>query len=219
MSRLICLILILLSVSCSELQMKLSPEVFYRNDLQINQIFGSGTVPNAKEYPFNITSYSDMDLLTVTTCHREYSAQPKAKTASYVYRPQLEEHYFCPVYFSAYNREGRTSFGLVIPENPKHTQEAILECNGKIKSHKGIAICESRAGLKQKISFPEKMLPAKPVNGPAERKEDCPVIAPNATQVWEFSLPNRECLYQWKNSSTGATFQLYTIGYEQIIVR
>jgi hypothetical protein len=210
-------LLLFLFFSCSSIVQKLSPEVFYNYDLQINGVSGSGTLPFAERYTFEITAPAEMDLLSITTCHREFTAQPKAKSYTYEYTPRLERNRFCPVYFSAYNREGRTSFGMVLPENPKYKQPAIIECNGKIWSPVGTAVCESKFGLKQRITFPDPVMLARPVTGPATRKDPCPAL--EGVQAFEFSLPARECVYQFKNVETEQMFLLYTIGHEQIIVR
>lgn len=217
MQSLLVLMLFLFFSSCSELTQKLSPEVFYSYDLQINQVRGSGTVPFAEKYTFDITSPAEMDLLVITTCHREYTVQPKTKTYTYSYAPMLEKYHFCPIYFSAYNREGRTSFGMILAESPKYKLPAIIECNGRIWSPVGTAVCESKAGLKQRITFDVPVMTAAPVAGPSSRTEPCPPLQGN--QAFEFALPARECIYQFKNKETEQGFLLYTIGHEQIIYR
>lgn len=212
-------LLLSLFFSCSNLPQKLSPEVFYNYDLQINNVKGAGTIPFAERYTFDITAPADMDLLSITTCHREFYDQPKAKTYSYAYTPLVEKNRFCPVYFSAYNREGRTSFGMVLPEDPKRTQKATLQCNGKINSPVGTAVCESKAGLITILTFPAGMKTLPPVTGPSTRTEPCPPMAEGIRQVYEFHHPARECIYRFENASNGARFVLYSIGHEQIIVR
>jgi hypothetical protein len=81
-------------------------------------------------------------------------------------------------------------------------------------------MCQSKEGLMQKIVFDEPVIITKPINGPAERKEDCPTLTISENKkVLEYINPSRECLYGIIGIETKKSMQLYTVGYEELVTR
>lgn len=229
--------------------MKLNPAVYYENDIcftyetengtttgpfgtpvsvrKTKTFCGVGTLPYNEKYKLEINTGEKLDLFAITTCHREESTREPDKGVFKKdgrifidFVPTVEKNRACPLYAGAFNRSGKHAWGVVVMESPAYQLKATVFCNGKVISANGVFICQSRENLIQKIIFPEPVKLVKPVNGPAERKEDCPALKPfEGDKVVEFSLPNRECLYGFIGKESYKIFQLYTVGYEELIVR
>jgi len=108
---------------------------------------------------------------------------------------------------------------MIVFENLRYGLSAILNCNGIEQNYNGVSICQSREYLLQSISFPEDVKVSKGVSGPAERDSECPVLKRVSKRLFEFKIPNRECRYAFVGESSKKIHTLYTIGYENIIVR
>ena len=207
----------------------LSPAVYYKNDIcfwHLGEKFcGVGVIPESEEMYLTLDTHNDIRTLMMTTCHREVDTNDPDKglrrkngIVTVEITPTLEKGRACPYYFAAFNDKGKHAWGTIAIKSDKYSLKAIHECNGKTLDVEGVSICQSKEGLIERITFEEDVLITKPINGPAEREEDCPVLNVNGNVV-EYVNPNRECLYGFIGKSSKKMFQLYTIGYEEIVVR
>lgn len=201
--------------------------VFEQNKDNTKVIFcGVGVLPYQAEYKIHIDSFNRLNFFSMSTCHREVTTENPDKGLfkkngfhKIHYRPTVEAGKACPMYVGAFNKKGRHGWGIVAFEHPRFTLEATIECNGDSIQFGGTSICQARYSLLQTITFDEEVLPVRPVNGPAGRKADCPVLATKDNKKFNFIMPGRECVYGFIGKTSRKKHKFYTVGYEQLIVR
>lgn len=229
------LLITLLLFSCATTQedhkQKLDPAVYYKNDMCLKSRQGSfcgvGVLEQDENVRVRIDAFNKLDKFVLTTCHREIDTDKPDKglfrengVINLNLKQTIEKNKACPFYFGAFNKKGKHAWGIAVMKSDKYQLEATLNCNGDIEQITGVGICQSREGLIQKITFKEPVKITKPVNGPAQRKADCPeIITSYNDKVVEFKMPNRECLYGFIGKESKKLMQFYTIGYEQLITR
>jgi len=187
---------------------------------------GVGVMPYRASYKITVENKGKLNFFSMTTCHREITTENPDKgifrkngRINITYAPTIEQGKACPLFIAAFNRKGRHGWGVVAFENPRFKLKASLECNGVKTKTNGVGICQSRRGLIQKIVFEEEVVPLRPVNGAAERKELCPVLPTKDNKTFEYTMPTRECVYGFVGKKSKKIHKFYTIGYEQLIVR
>ena len=229
------LLIIIMLAGCtlfpSEPKQKLNPLVYYKNDMCFSYGDGSfcgvGVIPQEDKTRLRINTKNDIDKFILTTCHREVDTDNPDKglrrkngIVNVEIDPTVEKNRACPYYFGSFNREGKHSWGIVAIKSAAYQLKAKAFCNGETSSIEGVFICQSKEGLMQKIVFDEPVIITKPVNGPAERKDDCPVLSVSENKkVLEYINPSRECLYGIIGKESKKAMQLYTVGYEELITR
>ena len=219
------LVLLLLGLSllgCSSNPQKLDPNLFYRRDISLkinNKDYeGVAVAPVAARYIIEIRPKATMDLVLITSCHREYSGEKLSPgwfgTNKFVYEyipiPGLEDGPSCELRINVYEKsKGRHSWALIVMEHPEHTLPARLSCNGEIIISNGTSVCQSKKGLYQSIAFDE------PVIFSPDPGCELPKLVDNRI---EFPINGGECVTLFKGSSN-RYHKLVTIGYEGILVR
>lgn len=207
----------------------LDPKVYYRHDIRFKidkktTIKGVGILPIKKVYSIEAITPGKIDLIKITTCHRQLSTEdiPKGwfksgRNYKYTYRPTdpIETKGSCMIRFEAYEagKEGRHSSGLIEFQTPTETVPALIRCNGGIHLSKGVSICQSWQGLEQEIKFTK---PVRMAYGP----ERCKIEPAKDSTVFRFRMRPRECTYTFLEKGTKDRWhRLQTIGYEEIPVR
>lgn len=187
---------------------------------------GVGVLPDSQAYDLVIENEGKLNFFAMTSCHRENTTENYDKgifrkdgRIKISYEPTLEKGKACPLYVAAFSRQGKNGWGAIFFEHPRYQLKATIECNGEKNTFNGVSVCQARQGLLQRIVFDKEVVPVKPVDGPAERKEPCPVLPTKDNKVFEFSMPPRECIYGFVEKETMKIHMFNTIGYEQLIVR
>lgn len=239
-------VLLTLSSCVSQQIQKLNPTVYYRNDLCFSfdtrdmwkrvvyrdkgklfkKFCGASVLPYAESYEFEVQGYGKLDFFSLTTCHEEVTTERPDKgifkkngKTKVRYVPTLEKRLKCPLFISAYNKRQRHAWGVMVFETPDYKLNARVYCNGHVSKTNGVSICQSRAGLIQRIEFDEPVKPVAPVSGAADRAKACPVIANDGDTFIQYPIPERECIYGFIGKRSGEVHQHYSIGYEEIIIR
>lgn len=219
---------LLLSVGCSSIPQKLDTDIYYRRDLPFcvegHACYEGLTVlPKQSSYTFDIAPKgdADIDLLVVTTCHRNTSFE---KTASgwfifqkknrfrYVYTPNplIEGDGDCSLVFQTFEKEkGRHAWAVILFEHPKYTLPATLYCDGETVQTQGVAGCQSKEGLKQGIKFNEPIM--------LEADKGCPVPK-KQNGIYEWPIGYKQCGYTFRGQS-GKLGTLFTSGFRGELVR
>lgn len=208
---------LLLVTGCATTSQVLDPGKFYKRDMQISigdmSAVGVAVVPASAAYQLKLRSSGKLDLLTATTCHREIAVQGlSSNQGSIPYNPVagIERDVYCPLELGGYDRtKGRHSWGIVDFETPDAKLPATLKCNGAVLESSGVSICQSHAGLVQRIEFKEAVRVA---GNSACEMPKC------MGQVCDITLTLGECVYAFKGAS-GLVHRLTTIGYESILMR
>lgn len=229
---LVLVLITLVSSACGTLEQhqELDPEVYYMPDIKLEwkssngtrRYMGSGVLPVKSLYDFEITAPGDIDFLKISTCHRLHPDQPQYRIFNskkeYVWRyepdPLMEMRHSCPLRIEAYEEgvEARHSFGIFEFKTPDETLPATLRCNGVIQNTIGVSMCVTLETLTQRIEFPvEVELPS--------QQAGCEIPESKDGRVWEFSLPNRECVFAFFEKKGERIHRMFTIGAEAVPIR
>lgn len=213
-----------LALGCS-LQQKLDPSVLYKKDMKVtvNGYQGEGVlvVPKAVNFKIGIEARGNLDLLSYSTCHREV-AQEEAweegwfeskREANLEYKPsQVEAESLgqCPLQFEGYEKKkGRHSWALIHFEDPLYKLPAHVQCNGNVQNYTGISLCQSKAGLLQRVTFAEDVY--------AVGEDKCPAV-PSKGRVFDINIGSGECVYTFQDEQK-RSHKFTSYGYEQIPLR
>ena len=223
-------VLAFLCLACGSVPQRLDPNVFYKRDIKLTvnnaDYEGISVLPAAHEYDILIEPKggANIDLLLITTCHREFSAEKSTKGWSlfggkktqftYKYQPVegLEDDGDCLMRINSFEKDkGRHAWALIAFQHSKYQLEGVLACNGEVKNNRGVSVCQSKRGLIQSIQFPEAVRWATPPEG-------CGVPVRRGTGLYELPISLGECIYT-ADTKAGRMHRLVTVGYEGVLVR
>lgn len=221
------LLLLFLCVACTSVQQKLDPKVHYPKDMALNinghQGVGTIVVPWAQLYKFQVTARGKLDLGTYSTCHREWYQESAWDDSDwfddehkmkFTFMPNAVERGYCPMQLGGYEKKkGRHSWALVDFEDGSATLPAQVHCNGNTYNSRGVTVCQSRAGLLQKIIFPVEVL--------TSPDKECPITKNKDGKEFEINLTRGECVYMFleKDEKSNRIHRLTTYGYDEVILR
>jgi hypothetical protein len=229
-------ILFILLISCATVQPPFDTEAFknglYRKEvvLSVDGKTGLGalTVPKKEKYDIWLSSLGNMDLFRITTCHRETILKgvgfkgnflgigKNDKLTNIKYSPvkDIEDNGTCPVEFGFYEKKkGRHSWGVLIIESNNLLLPSTTKCNGETLENSGVSVCQSRAGLIQRIVFSEAVVFQIPKNG---CKYDFKITD---NKVFEYRMPEGECMVYFQEiNDNGRIAEHYDYGYKKILV-
>ena len=191
------------------------PAVYYKRDIKITfekkTYQGTAILPDRDEYHIQFQSPGKMDLITISSCHREFHAEEVGTRFTYTYKPikGIEDLPACPLQINGYERNrGRHTSGYVVFQRRGLSLDATLKCNGRERALEGVGVCQSREGLIQQIRF--KVAVSVQSNCEIKGQRD---------KKFEFAMPNRACQYLFKEKGGTRLLRLDTIGYEDILLR
>lgn len=226
LSRKLVLFLPLLLASCSSVQQKLEPELFYKRDveLEINGNYYSGVtvIPKSNHYSITIIPPGDIDLVLFQTCHRESAIEKASKgwglfgkksKFTYEYYPVsgIEDSRVCPLRVNVFDsKNGKNAWALLDFEHPLYQLRFNMTCNGEEKQFNGVGICQAKNKSIQRIAFKEPVMfaPSNPgCNDPIKNNS-----------WYEIKGVTGECLYMFKTES-GVLGRLTLLSYEGVLVR
>lgn len=219
-----------LLVACTSTPQKLETDVFYRRDLPVQVYYdgaqngvwleGAAVLKPAKRYDFIISPKGGarMDLVTVTTCHREFSGEKLSpgffgkNQFKYQYTPVtgIEDDPQCLIRMNVLDaKSGKHAWALFDIQDTETSLPATLNCNGEVSKSQGVSICQSRKGLLQRVVFDEEVeyVPSK-----------CYIDAPKG-RVLELKTPLGECVFAFMGKLSGRFHRLTTVGYEGLLIR
>ena len=194
---------------------QLDPNKIYRREIQleVNGLKGEGVLVALKssKYVIKGKSKNDFDLLTISTCHRDFKAEKLGNEFEYEYEPVsgLEDMGGCPLRISGFDAKGAHSWGLVDFEDDLAKAQATLKCNGVIREAHGVSVCQSREGLIQEIKFMISMR--------ISPDQTCPMPLASDEKTFQFPIAPKECVYAFM-SLDGQIHRLTTIGYQGILL-
>lgn len=218
---------------CSQapLQSALTSGTVYQYDLSVKvnnqQFVGVGVVPTAQSYELKIESQDSVDLVTVTTCHRDFSAQAvisqgwfkQKKGYSYTFVPALglEDRGSCLLRVGMYSKDvgGQTGWAILDFDNGDTSLPAQNICNGSSSTTKGTSICQSKAGLIQILRFD---VPVEVATDKLESK--CIGQMSMDSGSWTYQIGSGECVIEFREiGGTHRKHRHTTVGYSQTYIR
>jgi hypothetical protein len=212
--------------SCASLtNQKLDPEVFYKRDMRMKingvEYRGVAVPPRSEVYDFELETVGDINMLTVTSCHREdvfeeptkgwFKANNKFK---YSYRPLkgIEDGRGCLLDIGSYERtKGRHSWATVDFVTATETLPATITCDGVVLKTGPVSICQAKAGLTQRIRFDQ------PMKVSPDKWCEANMRTENGL-LFEYEIPDGECTFYY-GAKDGRLHRHSTLGYRQIFVR
>lgn len=160
------LLLLFLLAGCASTQQITTeaPLYKYRANMQISvdgvDFDGMGvTAIGVKD--IGIVSQAALDLLRITTCHRDFTVEKVDKgwfggsghQYVYHYEPtEKERSGMCPIYFQAFSKDRVTDWGYLAFRSTE-TLPGHIDCNGVPTKFAGISVCQTKAGLDQILTF------------------------------------------------------------------
>lgn len=209
----------LLSCACSPVEQKLDPKVIYRRDMEITingkQFTGTGVVPAAEKYDLKVKTIGRNDVFTFTTCHQENEYRTGRNDVQFTFVPRIgleNGKDSCTADLGGFDKDkGRHSWGMIDFENPLYKVPGNVDCNGFTYTANGVALCQSLAGLKQRVQFqyPVKISPS----------EGCRMLTPADEKTFEYEMVQGKCIYEFWEPSFSRRFRLTTFGYDQILIK
>jgi hypothetical protein len=200
-----------------------------KGDINGYHFDGVGTVPlnDQNAYTLNVTSDVDVDLMTITTCHRDWSDQDQPITSGGWFTPHrgftftfslahgIEDYGTCLLRIGAYNKGGNPQqWAIVDFLTPDSELPAVNKCNGDQGTTHGVSICQSKAGLDEEIDF------ASPVEIADATNVNCKPRVPKDGMHWIYTLPNQECVVYFMEVAAPHRFHRHSFfGYTQIQLR
>jgi len=219
-------VVLYLLAACQSLPQPIDTKKTYQQDMvvEVNGVKGEGAfvVPSSQSYAIRIDVRGGIDLMVVKTCNREIKIDKPVKSGWFSRRGRMEFDFVpnqrekdaaCPLELQALNESGKNSFALVAFESVKYNLSANLECNGASIVSRGTSVCQSRAGLRQIISFPVEVH-----QGVASG--NCGLSEKVEGKELSFILKPGFCNYLFMEKNPPyKKHRFYTIGYEDFIVK
>jgi hypothetical protein len=219
-----------LHFGCASLvHQELDPKLHYKRDIRIKvgdqEFEGAGVLPRADSYKIEIKAKGKLDLLTISSCHREFSAEKVSggifsdgRSYKYEYRPVpgIEDTRMCPLDIGGYEEaKGRHSWAFIDFVTKEATLQASVLCNGALQPPGVVTVCQSKAGLIQVIRFPVPVV-VSPDPGCELGDKEHPATTDNMT--FEFPIRLGKCVYLFK-ARDRQIHRHTAIGYESILIR
>lgn len=214
-------VLSLFLVGCaSTQQITIDPPLYkYRANMQISvdgQTFDGMGVASQGTKDISIVSQAALDLLRITTCHRDFTVEKvdqgwfggSGKKYTYHFQPtEKEMNSVCPMYIQAISKESVTDWGYLAFRTDEKMQ-ATMDCNGTQTRNWGISVCQTKSGLDQIIRFDQ------PVKFAAE--PECHVTQ---TTPQEFVVRGTDgfCLAEFTDGKIW--HRLILLGYQSVLIR
>lgn len=161
-------------------------------------------------------SQAALDLLRITTCHRDFSIEKVDKgwfggsghTFVYHYEPTEKERAgVCPMYVQAISKDSVTDWGYLAFRTDE-TLPAKMDCNGTAWTFAGISVCQTKSGLDQIIRFDH---PVKYVSDPACQ------LKPITDQEYMVRGNPGFCYAEFSDGK--AWHRLILLGYQSVLIR
>lgn len=188
---------------------------------------GVGVIPAATSYDMVISSRSDINMLTVQTCHRNFLADDvitqgwikKNKTYEYKWTPApgIEDDGSCIIRIGSYNKSvgGTNAWAVIDIQTPDMTLPAMNECDGVQTQTQGVSMCQTLKGLIERLTF------AVPVKiDTAAIPAGCAGTLSANGMVWEYQMGQGECVVIFDTIEAPHVMHRHTTeGYNNVIYR
>lgn len=195
---------------------KAEPTVYYKKDMHIEingkRYVGMAVVPKKEHYTFTVYAKHNIDVLFITSCHRDIVHRyiPKKKY-SFGYSPisEIETKNMCALKIQAHERGfGKHSWGFIDFESDARTLNGIVKCNGTVLGRKGVSVCQSKSGLLQQIEF----------TVPVKVDSKCNYQINDAKKKVWFDIESGDCTYIFMDKDFNI-HRLTTYGYDRVLLR
>lgn len=223
------LIAALMLCGCSALErsgVSIGGDAFPKRDVQLEfegqRFTGVAVLPARDAYTITMEFPGELNLFTFGDCHMDHSEEDagsgewlrKKNKITYKYAPRFpKEGEYCPVIIGGYeaSTEARNAWGFIDFESRKETLPAHLECNGGVIEANGVSVCQAKAGLWQRVTFP--------VEVDISPDEACPMAKSDDSKTFKFKIAKGFCVYAFVSKDGKQRHRLSTLGYDKILIR
>lgn len=223
---------------CSTVPQILDENVLYIRSMDFAEsgvrYLGTAVLPKKAKYSFEIFSTTNMDLLTVRSCARDWYGEKvnagcsikfweKEKKYTWVYEPdpELEFGRLCPLELASYDaKTGANLWGYIdFDSDPNgYSLSATWHCNGKVEHYGGVSVCQNRAGNIAKIKFDTEVIVKPQADG--ERCSWNAKLPYILGKEFEFRVPVGSCYYTFvENDIERRKHRTTVIGYSDIVIK
>jgi hypothetical protein len=204
----------LILFSCSTVNQKLTTDIVYKKDVAFTannkKIAGMGIIPKAPNYEILIEYKSgNIDLLTLTSCHRQVILEKQGSKVNYTYTPsKVELDTSCPLDIGIYDQKGRHGWGFLGFTRSENKLIAKVECNGESGELEGVSLCQGNIGTIQRLTFS--------TNIKAIASQGCSFS--QRENIIEYQMKKDFCYFSFVDDKNN--FHDHTsFGYETFIIR
>lgn len=192
-------------------------------------IQGAGVMPKADGYKIKVYPPGKADMITVSSCHREWKTPNPEKQGGWFkagfyefeipFKDSIDNETLCSFDVGIYEKnKGRHAWGLLaISDAEKYKLPAKIRCNGQEKQYAGTSVCQAKQGLIQGYDFDRQVSVTKVVGCEIANLKTKEPYSKN----WLFLMPSGECeifFIDIKNPM-GFVHQAFLFGYDTIPIR
>ena len=173
--------------------------------------YGTLVATKSSKYQIKARFYRKSEVIKVSSCHREWVSQDADNDISYSYIPVrgIENKGYCPIEIGGFDTKGQHTWGYIDFVDDE-TLPGIIGCDGESSAYIGVSVCQSKAGLIQKIEFLKKV--------DVYPLESCEPPKFHDGKLWTFKIARGKCGYVFSNPK-GEIHRLTTIGYDEVMIR
>lgn len=169
---------------------------------------GVGVGIPATSHDIKINSPTDVNVMTIQTCHRFEHYEDVIKTGwfqpnrgfEYIYNeaPGIEDNGTCILRLGAFSKEvgAGEAYGILIFHNSKYNLPAENICNGVDGGANGTSICQTQSGLLERIKFSSEVTVARPKTDGTGLDGQCQGKFIDPT-TFEYIMPLGECVIEF----------------------
>jgi hypothetical protein len=194
---------------------------------------GIGVIPRSPSYRIRIQSRQDVDLLISTSCHREVPAWSVIKKGwfedrrgyefTYEPAPGIEDEGSCLMRLGTYNGsvQGVNAHAIIDFGTTAEQLSARNICNGASGRTGGVSMCQSKAGLVQRLEFDGPTRSVTPPKGtePLFHGEKVCTGKWLSQRLFEYEIQAGECVVAFMEEAQPHRIHRHTVvGYTTIPV-
>lgn len=166
---------------------------------------GVQVAPRKPSAILHISTPQKPEFVRITTCHREDIIRKPGKRFDYRYTPTAIETGYCLMEIAAFDEDGEHGWHLIDWKEDEQL-EAEISCSGKKERAVGASMCQSRAGLLQRVVISGADISHKSIEG-------CPIVD-HSNGYFEYEMKKGKCLFVF---SDGKDIHRHTaFGYAEV---
>jgi hypothetical protein len=194
-------------------------------NMQVNNWRGINTMPIRDSYEYHIKGRGDLDLFTISTCHRYEALQNPSNVFKTIFKIKdttefkftftptpLERDGYCPTWLHAFEKsKNRHSKALILYKKPDLRLVATIHCDGETFESRGVAGCNAKMGTVQAIEFKE----------PVSYTSDCLDFKKKFQNIIGYKSyiklrveKDGVCAYMFKGKDSNEFFRFVIISYD-----
>lgn len=184
-------------------------------DIEGKRYVGTAVIPRQSRTVINFLLPKGTIKFMVTSCSREdYTGNPDGgKPFAYEYIPlmYLENLDKCWMKATAITDKGETHMSIIEFRSGEELPGTV-GCNGRPLATVGVGLCQTRAGLRQRIDFD---VPVVAAGQDGCAALEVPTLRSSADKSFEYTISPGFCSYKFMDQKK-RVFRLTTYGYETI---